>query len=307
MEQNQIQPVLSEYFTFLQAEKGLAPATQTGYLRAVEGFLGQCLAQPQALFLSQGWGWEQLDKRAVEIYLRHLADVRGWRPATVRNQAGALRAFFNFLHYRGRIQRNPARNLTPGGPSPRREPPEGEERAVQRLLEAAPDSLAAARRVAAMELIYGGGLRPSEAYQVRRIRLLSGSKAVIGISEGKERSVELSQAGRARLTAYLEQRGRVVKKGARRPFWVNERGEPVGPGTLARAVRRAMEEGGLPGGGKALRQLSARHFRERGGDLRSLKQLLGAKRLSGLDWFSPPDVRAVYAQFRRIHPRQEKP
>ena len=306
MEQNQIQPVLSEYFTFLQAEKGLAPATQTGYLRAVEGFLGQCAAQPQALFLPPGWGWEQLDKRAVEIYLRHLADVRDWRPATVRNQAGALRAFFHFLHYRGRIQRNPARNLTPGGPSPRTDPPEGEEQAVLRLLEAAPDSLATARRVAVMELIYGGGLRPSEAYLVRRVRLLSGGKVTLGIGERKERSVELSEAGRARLAAYLEQRGRVVKKGARRPYWVNERGQPVGPGTLARNVRRAMEEGGLPGGGKALRQLSARHFRERGGDLRSLKQLLGAKRLSGLDWFSPPDVRAVYAQFRRIHPRQEK-
>jgi site-specific recombinase XerD len=66
-----------------------------------------------------------------------------------------------------------------------------------------------------------------------------------------------------------------------------------------------MEAEGLTGGPSVLRLLAARHFSERGGDVRSVQQLLQARRLGQLDRFVPePDLKTLTAQFRRAHPRQ---
>lgn len=311
MESQHYGTVLNEYSAHLQAEKGMAAATRESYLKAVGNCFALVMARPGDFLLPEGWGWGDLDKRAIEMYLHHLRERRGWKPGSVRQQLSALKVFFRFLQQRGYIARTPIKTLAPPPAPPVADPPQGEQQAVAGLFAAAPANLAQARSQAVAELIYGGGLRPSAAYRIRRLTLnkSGGTVRFQSGTAGEETSGEapLSTAGLARMEAYLARRKEVLPAKGPRPFWVGERGAAAGPGQLARALRKAMEAAGLDGGGRALRQLSALHFRQRGGDVRSLQTFLKAKRLGRLDRYAAPDYQQVAKAFRRLHPRADPP
>ncbi len=293
--------VLSEYSTYLQAEKGIAESTRRGYAKAARDCFSLLAKRPEDFLLPPEWKWPDVDRRAIEIYLNHLRDGRGWQDSSLRQRASSLRAFFAFLQARGHIEANPIRSLHP--PAPAREPafPQGEEAAVRALFDRPPPGLKGARLLAVLELIYGGGLKPSQVYAIRSAR--PGSEEVRLTGGTGTIHLPLSRAGAARLGRYLEFRRAVVKNPRRAPLWVDDRGGPVSPARLAGAVKQAMEGAGLSGGGRELRQLSARHFRERGGDVRSLREFLGAKRLGNLDRYNSPGFQKMAAEFRRLHPR----
>jgi site-specific recombinase XerC len=307
MQNELLTSLLTEYSRFLQAEKGMAETSRRTYLAAVSGFLAVCLAKPARLFLPDGWELTHLDKRTLEVYLNHLRDDRGWQASSLALQASALRGFFAYLQIQGRLERNPARSLKPRVEARTPAPPEGEEAAVLRLFERRPDTLKDARLLLLAQLFYGGGLRPIVVYRIQALNVNRRDGAVrLTLPEGR-RQVALSPTGLAHARAYLAHRRSVIGPKARGPFWIDSRGRPCSPARLSREVRKALAGVELYGGPTLLRQLAAQHFRQRGGDTRSLRQLLGAKRLGELDRYAPPDYQEVLRQFRRLHPRQEGP
>jgi integrase/recombinase XerD len=306
MEHEMPTTIVSEYDGYLQAEKGMAEPTRRGYLAAAESLLAVARAHPRRLHLPAGWGLEHLDKRALEIYLNHLREERGWALSTVAQQAGALRAFFGFLQRRGYVERNPARHLLPKLPPRDETPPAGEVEAVRELFARAPGRLAEAREHLLLELCYGAALRPAAIWRIRSLRVLARA-GLLRIVSGQE-TVELpvSREGLERARRYLDWRKRAAAGRRGLPFWMDERGRPCSPSRLGRQIKLAMERVGLEGGPRVLRQLAARHFAERGADTRSVQRLLHAKRLGSLDRYAPPDFQSVLRQFRRIHPRQQR-
>lgn len=341
MERKTLSVIISDYTGFLQAEKRMAAATLQSYRTAAEGFLSVCARHWKRLHLPEEWTLSDLDKRAVEIYLNHLREERGWKPASLAQQASALRSLFGYLELQGYLERNPARHVLPKVPPREEVLPQGGEDAVRRLFDAAGSTLAELRLLLLLELFYGGALRGNQVYPIRSLRINRRAgvlKAVIsqgrtGLSGrgtgGKGRTgssgpgidsqrrtglsglgigsepleIPLAPQGLERARAYLEARKAIVKGRRKAPFWINARGTPRTPARLSRDVRQAMEKAGLEGGPLQLRQLSARHFMERGGDTRSLQRLLGAKRLGSLDRYAPPDYQSVLRQFRQAHPR----
>ncbi|MCZ6749126.1 MAG: site-specific integrase [SAR324 cluster bacterium] len=309
MERPNLSETLADYATYLREERGLAAATRKSYLTAAREFLSLAAADPQALLLPEGADPTAIDKRALEIYLSHLRDAQGLRPATLATRLGALRAFFSYLQRRGRIARNPARNLRVS--SPHREPalPEGEEASVRTLFQGTGSTLAEARLLLLIELIYGAGLKPAAVYGLRGLRPDPAGSGVALSWDEKAQEVPLSPEGVGRAETYLARRREALddpgEDGAdERPFWIGRGGRAQLPAALGRQVHRAMERAGLDGGAKALRLLAARHFKARGADVRSLQRFLGAKRLGSLDRYEPQDFRRVAEAFRRAHPRQ---
>lgn len=304
MKHEVLRAIITDYSAFLQAEKGMAESSRRSYLTAATGFLKLCRAQPEALFLPEAWELSHLDKRAVEIYLNQLRDRRGWKAASLAQQASALRTFFSYLQTRGHLERNPARRLHPRVPARPFVPPEGEEAAVLALFQREPASLAEARLLVLLELFYGGGLRASQVYRIQSTTVRRRQGVVRLQLPGETLELPCSREGLARINAYLAQRRSVLAGQPKAPFWVDARGRTCTPARLSREVRRALASQGLDGGPTLLRQLAARHFRERGGDTRSLRRLLGVKRLGTLDRYAPPDYQQVLREFRRVHPRQ---
>lgn len=312
-----LKKILNDYSEYLQAEKLKAATTRRNYIRTVRQFLKVCGEHPKGLYLPVNWKWDDIDKRAVEIYLNHLRVERGWSPATMTQQASALRAFFGFLEAKGHIRRNPARSLKPKAP-PLGPPPEGDEETVRALFETPARNLDEARLVLLMELFYGAAMRSGQVYAIQWMRTNKRKSvctfAVIQEEEAPEggpllieHQVVLSADGLERARHYLDLRGSLPKprraQGKRAPFWVNSQGLALPNAVMSREVKAALEQVGLDGGPSLLRQLAARHFRERGADSRSVRNLLGAKRLGRLDRFGPPETRKLLEQFRSAHPR----
>jgi integrase/recombinase XerC len=312
MDQTTLAAIVNEYAAHLQAEKALATVTQEGYLAAVKAFLGRAAADPASLLLPLEWDLPALDKRALELHLNALRDRHGWKPESIAQQASALHSFFRYLQERRYIPHDPGGSLRPrlaeGPPAP----PEGAEAAVLHLLRTPGDTLESARLLALLELLYGAGLRPMQAYRVTAMDLDERDHSMSAVLPETTLHATLSEDGFERLLGYLAARRAVVGNAAvgdagAAPFWVDRKGRACTPGRLARQIKHAMEAEGLQGGPAVLRQLAARHFAERGGDLRSLQRLLRTKRLGQLDRFQPDaPFRDLVEQFRKAHPRGEE-
>lgn len=305
MDQTTLAGIVSEYAAHLQAEKGLAPVTCQGYVAAAQALLGRALADPTALLLPPDWDLSILDKRAIELHLRALREHQGWKAESIAQQASALHAFFLFLKDRGYILSDPAGALRPRLPEGPPRPPQGDEAAVLRLLQQPAATLDGARLGALVELLYGAGLRPAQVYRIQALALDVPEGLVTAVLPDAIVHTAAGAEGLRRLAAYLDARHAITGDAPGAPFWIDRRGRACTPARLARQVKRAMETQGLAGGPAALRQLAARHFAERGGDLRSLQRLLRTKRLGQLDRFRPPaPFRDLVERFRKAHPRE---
>jgi site-specific recombinase XerD len=302
--------ILSAYATHLAETRGFAEGTCKAYVAAARELLELLQARPHALLLPADAGLDALDRRALEIHLNHLRDARGWRPATLAAHLRGLRALFEWLLLAGHVSADPTHGLRIGtepNPTPL---PEGDEARIHALFEQAGPGLAGARLGLLLELIYGGGMKPIAAYGVQALQC-DAAKGVARLRAAQGNlELPLTGDGLARAEAYLGQRRAVLERMGEgpedeAPFWIGARGRGLGATALGKQVRAAMERAGFSGGAAALRRLAARHFRDRGADLRSLQRFLGARRLGGLSPYGQADFRRVAEELRRIHPRRE--
>jgi integrase/recombinase XerD len=210
-----------------------------------------------------------------------LADLRGRGQASssVARRAAAARSFYNHLVLLGRREDNPAAELD----LPRRRtrlPRTLSPGEVERLIQAANGTTPRTLRDRALvELLYGAGLRVSEAVGLDRGRIDLDNRVVRCLGKGdKERIVPLGREGVEAVRRYLA-RGRPFLDRRHRPeLFLNAQG-----GALTRAgafliLRRLAAKAGLdptrvhP---HLLRHSFATHLLEGGADLRSVQEMLG--------------------------------
>jgi len=206
---------------------------------------------------------------------------------------------------RGLVERNPAA-LVPGPRQVRTLPatlsaPEVEE-LFDRPVAADPRRL---RDRALLELLYGCGLRASEACGLRiaDVDADEGTVRVTG-KGGKERVVPLGGAAADALGRYLRTgRPRLGRPETDRVF-LSVRGRPLGPTDVRRALRRELDAAGLAQRPPhALRHTFATHLLEHGADLRSIQELLGHASVGTTQVYTHVSVRHLRAAHAASHPR----
>jgi integrase/recombinase XerD len=277
----------------------------------------------------------RLAPRTVEAYRRDLADFTGWlegppdtvtadrlaayvasmRAAglantTIARRVAALRSFYRHQVLLGVRGDNPAAELEL--PRRRRTLPRtlspGE---AERLIEAAagttPRSL---RDRALVELLYGAGLRVSEAVGLEKNGVDLEGRLVRCIGKGsKERVVPVGREAVESLRRYLS-RGRPHLDVRHRPeLFLNARG-----GGLTRAgafliLRRLAETAGLEPGRvhpHLLRHSFATHLLEGGADLRSVQEMLGHADLATTELYTHVSDRRRRELYFSAHPHARK-
>lgn len=162
-----------------------------------------------------------------------------------------------------------------------------------------------ARDAAVIGLLYGAGLRISEALAIRRADAPIGARdalTVIG-KGGKARMTPVIAAVRQGVEAYLELCPYVLP--ADGPLFVGAKGGPLSPRIIQLAVERMRGALGLPDSATphALRHSFATHLLGRGGDLRSIQELLGHASLSTTQIYTAVDGANLLAAYRAAHPR----
>jgi integrase/recombinase XerC len=162
-----------------------------------------------------------------------------------------------------------------------------------------------ARDAAVLALLYGAGLRISEALAIRRGEAPTGaidSLTIVG-KGGKTRAVPAILPVRKAVEAYLEICPYSLDSDG--PLFVGARGGPLSPRIIQLTVERLRGALGLPDSATphALRHSFATHLLSRGGDLRSIQELLGHASLSTTQIYTSIDKTRLFEAYRAAHPR----
>lgn len=162
-----------------------------------------------------------------------------------------------------------------------------------------------ARDAAVFALLYGAGLRISEALSLRRGQAPRAGDAALTVKGkgGKVRQVPvLPQITRA-IADYLSQCPYQVSPEG--PLFVGAKGGELSPRIIQLAMEGLRGALGLPESATphALRHSFATHLLARGGDLRTIQELLGHASLSTTQVYTEVDTTRLMAAYKAAHPR----
>jgi integrase/recombinase XerD len=243
---------------------------------------------------------------------RWLASMRekGHAVSSITRRLAAARAFYRHLVLLGVRPDNPAAGLKPPRRArtlPRTLSP-GE---VERLIDAAIGSTPRALRDRALaELLYGAGLRVSEAIGLARASVDLEDRIVRVLGKGgKERVVPLGRPAAEAVRRYLALGRPHLDRRHRPDLFLNARG-----GALTRAgafliLRRLADKAGLEPGRvhpHLLRHSFATHLLEGGADLRSVQEMLGHADLSTTERYTHVSDRRRRETYFRSHPHARR-
>jgi integrase/recombinase XerC len=160
-----------------------------------------------------------------------------------------------------------------------------------------------ARDLAILLLLYGSGLRVSEALSLTARDVPVGEAIRVTGKRSKMRVVPVVKAVREAIGEYVRQCPYVIAN--RSPLFLGARGGPLSADLVRRAVRAARVRLGLPETltPHALRHSFATHLLARGADLRSLQELLGHASLSSTQIYTKVDAAHLLDVYRHAHPR----
>lgn len=298
-----LRAALSDWLAQLSALGGASANTRRAYETDVARFLdflavyhGDSLGVARVLALGPQ------DMRA---YLAE-AHARGLSPRSTARALSAVKSFVRWLADREGAEVTAA--LSARAPRFRRKLPrplaEDAARAVVvTVADQAREDWIAARDSAVVTLLWGCGLRISEALA------LTGADAplpeVLRITGkgGKERIVPVLPAARAAVARYLDLCPfQIEPRGA---LFRGARGGPLNPRLIALAMERARGALGLPATATphALRHSFATHLLTAGGDLRAIQELLGHASLSTTQAYTAVDTARLLDVYDTAHPR----
>jgi len=289
-------PQLEGFLSLLAARR--APRTVEAYSRDLQG-------------LARSLGHSPATATTEELEL-WIADLRaqGLASSTVARRIAAARTFFRYLVLLGHRADNPAAELD----LPRRTrklPRTLSAGEAERLIEAAAGTAPRALRDRALvELLYGAGLRVSEAVGLDRTGIDLDDRFVRCLGKGgKERIVPIGRQAAEALRLYLV-RGRPFLDTRHRPeLFLNARGGPLTRAGAFLIVRRLAEKAGLepqrvhP---HLLRHSFATHLLEGGADLRSVQEMLGHADLSTTELYTHVSDRRRRELYFQAHPHARR-
>jgi len=291
------------YLDHLAVERGLSPHSLAAYRRDL-ALYGDYLAARGIANPLEAVA-EDLAEFVAWVRERRTAEGRPFATATVARTLVAVRGLHRFLVREGLTAVDPTVEVT-GPRAPRPLPKALPLERVERLL-AAPlgDDPAALRDRALLELLYGSGLRISEAVDLDVDDLDLDGAVVRAFGKGrKERLVPVGRPARRALEAWLT-RGRPALARTAPALFVNLRGGRLTRQGAWKLLKAHAERAGL---GEAvsphvLRHSFATHLLDNGADVRVVQELLGHANVNTTQVYTLVSRARLRAVYERAHPR----
>ena len=299
---------IEAFIAWMHIQKGLSESTCQAYacdLRQFALFLreqGAVLAQP-----------ETVGRKHVQAYLAHLFR-EGEAKSSMARKLSALRSFFRYMLRLGKVQENVAAQVR--NPKQEKRHPRvltvDEAFALLDTPQATPQDAhhtrLHCRDMALAELLYGSGLRISEALGLNLddVQLVSAVLRVMG-KGARERLAPLSDTSRQALAQWLAERPLLAAPDEQAVF-VGARGKRLGRREAGRIIAQLCKAAGLdaPVSPHSLRHSFATHLLSAGADLRSLQELLGHRRLSTTQRYTQLSLEHLVRVYDAAHPSAGK-
>lgn len=299
----QLASLLDEWLAQGRARKGYSDATLEAYRADVAGFVS---------FLAlHGGGAEGVSSLArltisdLRAFMAH-ERARGTGARSLSRRLSAVRGFVGWLGEREGFDATAA--LSARGPRgqprlPRPLSPDAARDVIDAVELEPAEPWVAARDVAVVTLLYGLGLRISEALSLTGAQANLPPTLRITGKGGKERLVPVLPAAKEAVACYARLCPHPIARSG--PLFLGVRGGPLNPRIVQRAMESARLRLGLPATATphALRHSFATHLLAAGGDLRAIQELLGHASLSTTQGYTAVDATHLLDVYERAHPR----
>ena len=226
--------------------------------------------------------------------------------ASIARGLSVVRGFMRFLERRG-LASNAALLVLRAPKLPHSIPKALSVADAAEIIEAPAEMAASAwqakRDIAVLTLLYGCGLRISEALGLKRAEAPQGEVITITGKGQKQRMLPVLPAVREAVADYLAACPYTLAPDG--PLFVGARGGPLGPRLVQRQMELLRGALGLPETATphALRHSFATHLLGGGGDLRAIQELLGHASLSTTQRYTAVDTERLFAVYDAAHPR----
>lgn len=294
---------LEGWLAHQRAIKGAADNTLTAYQGDVLEFLA---------FMSEHKGGPQGLGALSDI---RITDMRAWMAfargtglsaRSLARKLSAVKAFYTWLAEREGFE--PTAVLSTRAPRFQKKLPrplsEDAARDLIDTVEMQSDTpWVAVRDAAVVTLLWGCGLRISEALGLRGADAPLARTLRITGKGGKERLVPVLPAAQSAVDDYLRLCPYPLQPDA--PLFRGVRGGALAPGAIQKVVARARMQLGLPATATphAMRHSFATHLLNAGGDLRAIQELLGHASLSTTQAYTGVDAARLMEVYDRAHPK----
>lgn len=309
------------YLAHLRLEKRLSPETVAAYQSDLRLFFRQAAGEgsppgrPAGKRADADWmpgrpvasaGLEAMTLPRLRAFLRGVADL-GFAPSSISRYLSALKSYSAWLAEEGHLALDPARVLK--GPKQQRYKPSSLSHAEMDSLydtleaKAAASEPAALRDLCLIELLYGLGLRISEAIGLKldHVNLPEAAVLVQG-KGGKQRLIPLGGKVAGSLRRYVE-----AWNGTGRTDTVllNRFGRPLSRMGAWKIVQRLCREADITTAVSphTFRHTFATHLIEAGADLRSVQEMLGHTDISTTQIYTHLDQDYLREVHKSFHPR----
>ncbi len=299
---------MQRWLAYLRTERRLSPKTHEAYARDVRQLL---------MFLGAHWGGPVTLKRFAAL---EASDVRAFMAARRADDIGSrslmralagLRSFGRFLEREGRGKVGALSAIR--APKIGKSLPKPIGVTAAKLLADADiragedrEPWILARDAAVMALLYGSGLRISEALGLKKRDVPLPGKGDTLTVTGKGNKTRMVPVLQNVLTLIQEYAALCPHPlPADGPMFVGARGGPLSPRIIQLAMARLRGGLGLPDSATphALRHSFATHLLGRGGDLRAIQELLGHASLSTTQVYTGIDTERLFEVYKTAHPR----
>lgn len=299
---------VAAFLDFLVVQKGYSPATVAAYAEDLSQFEASLAARGLSLDKPEAVGREQVRGYLAELHRCRVAKT------SMGRKLSSLRGFFRYLRQKKLVTGDPLAGLK--NPKPEKRQPRAlnvdEAVALVSPRPGSPEadgSIASCRDLALAELLYGSGLRISEAVglDLDDVDLPQGIVRVLG-KGSKERLSPLSDAARERLGEYSRRRGELKPVPSEQAFFLGPRGGRLGRRQAGRILDAMAKDASIakhvhP---HMLRHSFATHLLESGADLRSVQELLGHERLTTTQRYTHLELARIMRVYDKAHPRSDE-
>ena len=288
--------VVQDYRNYLRIERRMSPNTVASYCRDVAGFLEACGKSPS-----------DIDAADIQDYLGKVTEA-GLSKRSSARLVSALRSFFDWCVEEGEC---------PGNPCDRVEAPKlGKYLPAVLSVEEVTAILDSVdlqkpfgkRNRAILEVLYGCGLRVSEAAALRisHVHLEESFVDVVGKGD-KQRLVPLGEVAAAAIEAYIPERPEPAGRAYEDFLFLNRFGKPLSRVSLFKLVK---EQAMLAGIRKEIsphtfRHSFATHLVENGADLRIVQEMLGHESILTTEIYTHIDTSTWHKDVLEHHPRKK--
>jgi integrase/recombinase XerC len=294
---------LQEWLDHQKSLKGSAENTVTAYAGDVTEFLAFITGHKGE---SQGLG--ALSKITISDMRAWMANSRGAGvgPRSLARKLSAVKVFYRWLAAREGFE--PTAVLLTRSPKftkklPRPLAIDAARDMIETVEMQSLEPWVAARDAAVVTLLWGCGLRISEALGLKGSDAPLPQVMRITGKGGKERIVPVVDAARAAVDAYVKACPHILTNDG--PLFRGVRGGVLSPRAIQKAMASARMQLGLPATATphALRHSFATHLLNAGGDLRTIQELLGHASLSTTQAYTAIDTARLLDVYDNAHPK----